>query len=218
MSVNIIKKDKQKLLSHVLNPKAVKKESHKSSTVVTTVELVDSRPRKIYEVVEEDEDEDEDEDYEPTTKKRRGKDSGSRKKGKSARRNPSVVSQVLVCQIMFLKRNSFLQKEEEDKESEFVTVNMDDLGDILSKPRSTSPSAVYYARKSDPVAAAARRDVQGQGPISCDQCNKQFKKWTNLQLHIEKVVPCVFTEILNTVPARCIYISRFMRNILLLCR
>jgi hypothetical protein len=75
-----------------------------------------------------------------------------------------------------------------------VTVNMDDLGDLLSKPKP-----VYFAKKSEPVAgkrdkaaaaaaAAASSDADDEsGMLHCGQCKKQFKKKCNLQLHVEKV-------------------------------
>ena len=67
---------------------------------------------------------------------------------------------------------------------------MDDLGDILSKPKP-----VYYAKKSDPTLTARERKQQQEaaaaegesGLLQCEQCKKQFKKRCNLQLHIEKV-------------------------------
>ncbi len=75
---------------------------------------------------------------------------------------------------------------------ELVTVNMDDLGDLLSKP------SVYYAKKSDPKAARNRpvedssddEDAPGVNPaavIPCSKCSKTFKRATNLQLHMERV-------------------------------
>lgn len=80
--------------------------------------------------------------------------------------------------------------------SEFETVNMDELGDLFSKPKP-----VYFAKKSDPSAMAAikkERQSTGEGsvaageasgpePLRCSQCSKVFKKRCNLVLHVEKV-------------------------------
>ncbi len=78
---------------------------------------------------------------------------------------------------------------------QLVTVNMDDLGDLLSK----APKAVYFARKSEPVA---KRTAEGKGGTKqrddggkeqqeerskCPHCGKTFKRSTNLDLHIERV-------------------------------
>ena len=53
-----------------------------------------------------------------------------------------------------------------------MTVNMDDLGALqLSKPTD-----VYFAKKSTPVK-------RPEEPLTCDICDKTFKKTLNLQLH-----------------------------------
>ena len=56
--------------------------------------------------------------------------------------------------------------------NELVTVNMDDLGDLLSKPSAD----VYFAKKSTP-------SKKSDEPLTCDICDKTFKKNLNLQLH-----------------------------------
>ena len=71
--------------------------------------------------------------------------------------------------------------------NELVTVNMDDLGDLLSKPN------MYYAKKSSPKGTPANVnlvvnvDNEGDDDTTCALCNKTFKKNINLQLHMEKV-------------------------------
>ena len=88
--------------------------------------------------------------------------------------------------------------------SEFATVNMDELGDLFSKPKPP----VYFAKKSDPAASAAvKRERQseevgaeaaGPEPLRCGQCSKVFKKKCNLVLHMEKVhqvgIDAVYSE------------------------
>ncbi len=81
---------------------------------------------------------------------------------------------------------------------QLVTVNMDDLGDLLSK----APKTAYFARKSEPAAGRKRkakvdeivmeefREKDGS-PSSdkpqCPYCGKVFKRTTNLCLHLERV-------------------------------
>ena len=85
--------------------------------------------------------------------------------------------------------------------AEFATVNMDELGDLFSKPKP-----VYFAKKSDPsvaikkerqVSAPAEGTVEAE-PLRCGQCSKVFKKKCNLVLHVEKVhqvgIEAVYSE------------------------
>ena len=72
--------------------------------------------------------------------------------------------------ILFLGENVIVTKKKKSS-NELMTVNMDDLGDLLSKPAD-----VYFAKKSTP---AKRTDE----PLTCDICDKTFKKTLNLQLH-----------------------------------
>lgn len=89
--------------------------------------------------------------------------------------------------------------------SEFATVNMDELGDLFSKPKP-----VYFAKKSDPSSAIKKErqsaagageagsEVAGPEPLKCAHCSKVFKKKCNLVLHIEKVhqvgIDAVYSE------------------------
>ncbi len=74
------------------------------------------------------------------------------------------------------------------KKNELMTVNMDDLDNLLSKPRD-----MYYAKKSTPTAKMVTPVVIENdsdpldGPTTCHLCHKSFKKNINLQLHMEKV-------------------------------
>ena len=73
--------------------------------------------------------------------------------------------------------HEIIKKKSKKEPSELTTVNMEDLGDLLSKPN------MYYAKKSSPRKANYDEDR----PITCELCKKTFKKLINLQLHLEKV-------------------------------
>lgn len=188
-------------------------QQHKLNKFAVKIEKEDGHEEEDDE--DDDEEEDEEEEEEVTIKaSRRLKSRGSlsqRSPKKRGGRRPPVSKKYVVSsatseedetdeegEVGATKRSSRSQaaladdyrksggRGEEDSE-ELVTVNMDDLGDLLSKPK------VYYARKSEPhramKASMCSQPVSStdEGPVDCDMCHKSFKRRTNLQLHMEKV-------------------------------
>merc|ERR1719471_1657928 len=192
MSVNVINRNKQKLLSHVLNPRLVKKEEEEE----------DTEQEEDEDAEEEEEDEEAEDDpedyYESKWKRKKGKE--NRKESKR-RKRLKLQEQTSITEAEFAAAG---KTSASSQPSEFATVNMDELGDLFSKPKPP----VYFAKKSDPAASAAvKRERQseeagaeaaGPEPLRCGQCSKVFKKKCNLVLHMEKVhqvgIDAVYSE------------------------
>lgn len=83
-----------------------------------------------------------------------------------------------------IKSPSTSSAKKKKTSNELMTVNMDDLDNLLSKPNN-----MYYAKKSAPPASKKSAASSGgdADPITCQICHKTFKKTINLQLHMEKV-------------------------------
>lgn len=163
-------RNKAKLLSHVLNP-------NKKSKLQQQQQQQQKVVKKIVPDIEEDE------ELEDTPSEESDLDASPPQLTKVTphHKKSSVKSK------KYVSDDSSSENDENDdlidhpqpvskkakKKSELMTVNMDDLGDLLSKP------SVYFAKKSSPQKMAEK--------IICHICNRTFKKVTNLQLHMEKV-------------------------------
>ena len=161
MSVNSINKNKAKLLSHVLNPKMKSKMIQKQQK-----EEENQTPMPMPVPT-------------PTTKSSK---KGSNKRpiskryiASSSESEDEINDEESDHELVNVKKKS--------KKDELTTVNMEDLGDLFSKPN------MYYAKKSSPKKAVNIQDpIEGdRDPITCELCKKTFKKLINLQLHLEKV-------------------------------
>ena len=156
MSVNSINKNKAKLLSHVLNP------NKKSKMIQKQQKEEEQQPAII-----------------PAAAPPRSSKKGSSKRPISKRYVAS--SSDSEDEVNDESDHEIVKKKSKKETSaELTTVNMEDLGDLLSKP-----SNMYYAKKSSPKKAIISQDEDR--PITCELCKKTFKKLINLQLHLEKV-------------------------------
>jgi len=194
MSVNTINKNKAKLLSHVLNPnkKSKFKTPREEPPPVVPPPVQAPSPPKVVETRETPKSH----KVIPAATEIPEKKVNTRSGGK----RKELSKKYLSSSSEDSESDSEQENESEEDENtvtpsnakkkkpnnELVTVNMDDLGDLLSKPN------MYYAKKSSPKAAILTSTTpqpaeENIGPTTCKLCHKTFKKSINLQLHMEKV-------------------------------
>ena len=138
--------------------------------------------------------------FEPPWKKHKksksGKENRQERKKEKHRTSTNTTTELPETQIGYQASES--QIAVNSSNHEFVTVNMDDLGEMYSKPLEPSPSKKqqFFAKKSDPVPSSKSKkhkakyedkDEENESPkaskgFKCQTCGKHFKKHSNLTL------------------------------------